>query len=163
MIRVIQTLHFVPKNFFGQRFRHSPGTRTHSITLTDPFLLAMGPMRQEDMSMVHRFQLPRMGFWGVLRRYITSLPSVSNPLTYDDTGWTRAWTTDIIVFDDLRPTVIETIIFWLASSLGMPGGFPIPEVCDEPVYRTRAHPCTAHDVMWERHQKVAVLALSQIS
>lgn len=88
---------------------------------------------------------------------------MANALTDDDTGWTRAWITDIIAFDDLGPTVIETIVFWLASSLGMPGGFTIPEVCDEPVYRTKAHPCMAHDVMWERHQKAAVLALSQIS
>lgn len=86
------------------------------------------------------------------------------PQTYIyDTGWTRAWTTDIIAFNDLGPTAIETIVFWLASSLGIPGGFPIPEVCDEPVYRIRAHPCTALDVMWERHQQVALLALSQIS
>lgn len=87
---------------------------------------------------------------------------MAKALTYGDIGWTRAWTTDIIAFDDFRPTVLETIIFWLASSLGMPGGFTIPEVCDEPVYRTRAHPCAAHDVMWERHQKIPVLALSQI-
>ena len=86
-----------------------------------------------------------------------------DPLINSDTGWTRAWITDIIEFNDVRPTVIETIIFWFASSLGMHGTFPIPEVCDEPVYRSRAHPCTVHDVMWERHQKPAALALSQIS
>jgi hypothetical protein len=86
-----------------------------------------------------------------------------NPLIDGDIGWTRAWITDIIEFNDARPTVIETIIFWLASSLGMHGAFPVPEVCDEPVYRARAHPCTAYDVIWERHQKAAVLALSQIS
>lgn len=86
-----------------------------------------------------------------------------NLLIDGDTGWTRAWITDIIEFNDTRPTVIETTIFWLASSLGMPGGFPIPEVRDEPVCRIRAHPCTAHDIMWERDQKGAALALSQIS
>ena len=86
-----------------------------------------------------------------------------SPLIDDNAGWTRAWVTDIIDFNGVRPSVIETIIFWLASSLGMSGAFTIPEVCDEPAYRTRAHPCTAHDVIWERHQKAAVLALSQIS
>jgi hypothetical protein len=86
-----------------------------------------------------------------------------NPLIDDNTGWSRAWVTNIIEFNDVRPTVIETIIFWFASSLGMPGAFTIPEVCGEPVYQMTAHPCAAHDVMWERHQKAAVLALSQIS
>ncbi|KAF9653074.1 hypothetical protein BDM02DRAFT_2132787 [Thelephora ganbajun] len=47
-------------------------------------------------------------------------------------GWTRAWITDIIGFNDVRPTVIETIIFWLASSLAMPGAFTVPEF-PEPV------------------------------
>lgn len=85
------------------------------------------------------------------------------PLIDANAGWTRAWITNIIEFNDFGPTVIEAIIFWFASSLGMPGGFTIPEVCDEPAYRTRARPCTAQDVMLERHQKIAALALSQIS
>lgn len=137
--------------------------QSHVIELMDPLFPAMGLVRQEDMPMVHRFKLSGMGFWGVLRRWICLLPRMANFLTYGNTGWTRAWITNIIAFDDLRPTAIEAIIFWFASSLGMSGGFTIPEVCDEPVYRTRAHPCAAYDVMWERHQKVSVLALSQIS
>lgn len=106
----------------------------------------------------------RDGYLGHSPQVHSFVSSCSNPLTCGDTGWTRAWITNIIAFNDLRPTVIETLIFWLASSLGIPGGFTIPEVCDELAYQTRrAHPCAAHDVMWEGNQKTAVLALSRIS
>lgn len=133
------------------------------MKLTNSHWLAMGLMCQEDLPMVYYFQLSRVGFWGIFCRCVRSLPGVASILTYSYIGWTRAWVTDIITFDDLRPTVIETLIFWLASSLGTPGGFTIPEVCNEPVYRTKAYPCTANDVVWEHRQKAAALALTQIS
>ena len=61
-------------------------------------------------------------------------------------------------FDSHSPTIVECLLFWLASAMGLPGGWKIPEVGSETVYSTQELPCSVYDIL-ARHP-AAALALS---
>ncbi|GBE82328.1 predicted protein [Sparassis crispa] len=48
-------------------------------------------------------------------------------------GWTRAFVSPIFKSDEQDPTVEEVLVYWLASAVGVDGGWTIPEV-PEPVH-----------------------------
>lgn len=61
-------------------------------------------------------------------------------------GWTRGLTTHVIKYDSISPTILEALIYWLGSALGLPKGYIIPEVSEE--HRTEIDsPCTLYDVI----------------
>ncbi|KAH9951323.1 hypothetical protein B0H21DRAFT_718505 [Amylocystis lapponica] len=47
-------------------------------------------------------------------------------------GWTRGFVTSIRTSQEESPTILEYLIYWFASAIGIPGGWEIPEV-PEPV------------------------------
>jgi len=43
-------------------------------------------------------------------------------------GRSRAWISSVIKYSDDDPTVLECLVYWICSSMRLPGGFEIPEV-----------------------------------
>ena len=66
----------------------------------------------------------------------------------------------VYAFDAQSPSVVESLIFWLVSAMGLPGGWKIPEVGSEVASSTQEIPCSVYDIMAQRPG--AALALSFI-
>jgi hypothetical protein len=71
-----------------------------------------------------------------------------------------AFVSSVYNFDDQSPSVIEILVFWLISAMGLPGGWKIPEVGSEVTPSTQEIPCSVYDIM--AHHPDAALALSVI-
>ncbi|KAL6298856.1 hypothetical protein BKA93DRAFT_743354 [Sparassis latifolia] len=81
-------------------------------------------------------------------------------------GWTRAFVSPIFKSDDQDPTVEEILVFWLASAVGVDGGWTIPEVSDEPEYVGVEIPCLVRDILPPvsfAEERRALMALSLLS
>ncbi|KAF9500892.1 hypothetical protein BDN71DRAFT_946872 [Pleurotus eryngii] len=62
-------------------------------------------------------------------------------------GWTSAFVTTVYTFDDYGPTVLEHLLYWVASASRLPGSARIPQVCEEPQPFHKVLPCTVYDIM----------------
>jgi hypothetical protein len=92
-----------------------------------------------------------------VRRQTTASSSAAN----HPAGWTKAFVSAVYSFDSCSPTILECLLFWLVSAMGLPGSWEIPEVGFEPEYRPLEHPCAVYDVMMQ--QPKAAIALSLFS
>jgi hypothetical protein len=71
-----------------------------------------------------------------------------------------AFVSSVYEYDSRSPTIVECLLFWLASAMGLPGGWKIPEVGFEDEYSLQEFPCSVYDIMAQHPQ--AAIALSQI-
>ncbi|KAL6308990.1 hypothetical protein BKA93DRAFT_724538 [Sparassis latifolia] len=81
-------------------------------------------------------------------------------------GWTRAFVSPIFKSDEQDPTVEEVLVYWLASAVGVDGGWTIPEVSDEPEYVAVEIPCLVRDILPPvsyAEERRALMALSLLS
>ncbi|KDQ60847.1 hypothetical protein JAAARDRAFT_55585 [Jaapia argillacea MUCL 33604] len=74
-------------------------------------------------------------------------------------GWTRAFVSPIISFDSEEPTVLSCLVYWFASSTGLPGTWKIPKVGDEPLAIPSEFICDVFDVMHCDAKAALALAL----
>ncbi|KAG2132491.1 uncharacterized protein EDB93DRAFT_1093800 [Suillus bovinus] len=49
-------------------------------------------------------------------------------------GWTAAFVSPVYCHDSHDPSVLQLLLFWLCSAMGLPGGWEVPEVRIEPAY-----------------------------
>lgn len=49
-------------------------------------------------------------------------------------GWTAAFVSPVYSHDSHDPSVLQLLLFWLCSAMGLPGGWVVPEVRIEPAY-----------------------------
>ncbi|KAG2064635.1 hypothetical protein BDR04DRAFT_1034791 [Suillus decipiens] len=49
-------------------------------------------------------------------------------------GWTAAFVSPVYSHDSHEPSVLQLLLFWLCSAMGLPGGWVVPEVRIEPAY-----------------------------
>ena len=57
----------------------------------------------------------------------------------------HAFATDVIKADQMYPTVLESLVFWLMSAMGIQGGWEVPEVSEEP--QLVETPCLVGDLL----------------
>lgn len=60
-------------------------------------------------------------------------------------------------FDSRMPTILEVLVFWLASAMGYPGGFVVPEISHELVHHRQLLVATPRDI--SREEPAEALAL----
>ncbi|KAH7930801.1 hypothetical protein BV22DRAFT_1109016 [Leucogyrophana mollusca] len=75
-------------------------------------------------------------------------------------GWTAAFVSPVYSYDSHDPSVLEVLIFWFASAMGLPGGWQVPEVRIEPAYPRLQLTAVARDILAAGPPKA--LALSAI-
>ncbi|KZT26223.1 hypothetical protein NEOLEDRAFT_1063653 [Neolentinus lepideus HHB14362 ss-1] len=74
-------------------------------------------------------------------------------------GWRRAFVSPIIDIRSKKPTVLECLVYWLASAVGVPGGWVIPEVGNEPPYSSIETSCILYDLLEIDAEATVALAL----
>ncbi|OJA21622.1 hypothetical protein AZE42_01667 [Rhizopogon vesiculosus] len=52
-------------------------------------------------------------------------------------GWTAAFVSPVYSHDSHEPSVLQLLLFWLCSGMGLPGGWVVPDVRIEPAYPTQ--------------------------
>ncbi|KAF8077972.1 hypothetical protein FPV67DRAFT_1404301 [Lyophyllum atratum] len=62
-------------------------------------------------------------------------------------GWSTAFVTDVYPYDSYNPSIVECLVFWIASAMRISGTASIPKVGDETAYLSSEIPCTVYDVM----------------
>ncbi|KAJ7057040.1 hypothetical protein C8F01DRAFT_341600 [Mycena amicta] len=62
-------------------------------------------------------------------------------------AWTAAFVSEVCEFNSHSPTIVQWLIFWVASAMRLEGWQRIPKVCDEPVYLPSQTPCTVYDIL----------------
>ncbi|KAJ7275365.1 hypothetical protein B0H12DRAFT_1199468 [Mycena haematopus] len=62
-------------------------------------------------------------------------------------GWTAAFVSPVYAFNAVCPSVMEWLMFWVASAMRLKGCQGIPKVCEEPAYNPSEIPCTVYDVL----------------
>lgn len=61
-------------------------------------------------------------------------------------GWTAAFVSPVYSHDSHDPSVLQLLLFWLCSSMGLPGGWVVPEVRIEPAYPSHHLTATVSDL-----------------
>ncbi|KAJ6502575.1 hypothetical protein C8R45DRAFT_1092404 [Mycena sanguinolenta] len=76
-------------------------------------------------------------------------------------AWTVAFVTPTFAYDAVCPSVMEWLMFWVASAMRLKGCRGIPKVRGEPAYNPSEIPCTVYDVlsMGDPDSALALLAL----
>ena len=53
--------------------------------------------------------------------------------------------TDVVKAEQTYPTILECLVFWLMSAMGIQGGWEVPEVSEEP--QLVEMPCLVGDLL----------------
>lgn len=61
-------------------------------------------------------------------------------------GWTRGFATPVFQYNSTSPNILEGLIFWISSAMGLADGWHIPEVSED-CYVSFDYPCTIYDAM----------------
>ncbi|KAH7916061.1 hypothetical protein BJ138DRAFT_1076251 [Hygrophoropsis aurantiaca] len=61
-------------------------------------------------------------------------------------GWTTAFVSPVYSWDSQDPSILELLLFWFISSMGLPGGWQIPEIRLEPAYPRQLPAAAAYDI-----------------
>lgn len=60
-------------------------------------------------------------------------------------GRAFAYVTDVMKAEQMYPTILECLVFWLMSAMGIEGGWEVPEVSEEP--QLVETPCLVGDLL----------------
>ncbi|EGN92463.1 hypothetical protein SERLA73DRAFT_117361 [Serpula lacrymans var. lacrymans S7.3] len=74
------------------------------------------------------------------------------------TGWTAAFVSPVYSYDSHDPTILQTLLFWAVSAMGLPGGWKIPVDRTEPAVPRQEVPCTVYDIIDLRTAEKEALA-----
>lgn len=74
-------------------------------------------------------------------------------------GWTAAFVTPVYAFDAISPSIMEWLMFWVASAMRLKGWRPIPKVGAEPPYNPSELPSTVYDILSATEDPDSALAL----
>ncbi|KAJ7343511.1 hypothetical protein DFH08DRAFT_229263 [Mycena albidolilacea] len=74
-------------------------------------------------------------------------------------GWTAAFVTPVYTFDAISPSIMEWLMFWVASAMRLKGWRPIPKVGAEPPYNPSELPSTVYDILSATEDPGSALAL----
>ncbi|OCH95517.1 hypothetical protein OBBRIDRAFT_720196 [Obba rivulosa] len=81
-------------------------------------------------------------------------------------AWSNGFVTRIHDFSESQPTILESLLYWIASAMGIEGSWQVPEVSNEPAFIQIESPCLVRDIMppgsWEADRR-ALLALSVLT
>ena len=74
-------------------------------------------------------------------------------------GWSTAYVGKVQKYADRTPTILEHLLYWIASSMGEEGTHPRPEVGSERIIPPEERPSVVYDVMAKNPRAALALYL----
>ena len=103
-----------------------------SVSLVFDTRIALGHVRQDEMSSLGPLNIFGMDLRGFQQRFVncgtsnTLSISPSNPFAL---GFTAGQILDMKSYDSEEPTVLQCLVYHVASSMGLAPGSKLPQVC----------------------------------